>query len=95
MAKGILFNSSLIRTISLASMAISLPTPPIEIPISALFKTGASFIPSPTKIVTPLLLAIVSKALNLSWGNISYLISSIPSFLPIFRATVFLSPVNI
>ena len=41
--------SSFIKTISDASIAASLPTTPIAMPISALIKTGASLIPSPTK----------------------------------------------
>ena len=49
MANGIFDKSSFIITTSLASIAASDPIPPIEIPKSALFKTGASFIPSPTK----------------------------------------------
>ena len=43
MASVILLKSSFIKTTSDASIADSDPTPPIEIPISALFKTGASF----------------------------------------------------
>ena len=94
-ASVILVKSSLIKTISLASIALSVPTPPIEIPMSALFKTGASFMPSPTNIVISLYLLTRSKFSNLSVGNISYLISSISNLLPISRATSFLSPVNI
>ena len=40
---------SSIRTTFAASIAASLPSAPIAIPISARAKTGASFIPSPTK----------------------------------------------
>ena len=40
---------SSMSTTSAASIAASLPSPPIAIPISARFKTGASLIPSPTK----------------------------------------------
>ena len=39
---------SFINTTSAASIAASEPTPPMAIPISALAKTGASLIPSPT-----------------------------------------------
>ena len=92
-ANGILLKSSFIITISLASIATSDPAFPIDIPISALFNTGASLTPSPTNILKELL-SISSYILYLSVGNISYLISSIPSFLPIASATSFLSPVN-
>ena len=40
--------SSVIRTTSAASIAASEPSPPIAIPTSALARTGASLIPSPT-----------------------------------------------
>ncbi len=54
-AKSILDGSSVIITTSEASMAASAPNPPIAIPISANAKTGASLIPSPTKITFPFL----------------------------------------
>ena len=44
----ILDGSSVIITISASSIAASDPSPPIAIPISALVRTGASLIPSPT-----------------------------------------------
>ena len=47
-ASIIFFNSSVIITISDASIAEFDPIPPIDIPISALAKTGLSLIPSPT-----------------------------------------------
>ncbi|MPN09461.1 hypothetical protein SDC9_156751 [bioreactor metagenome] len=53
-AEAIFNGSSVIITTSAASIAASDPTPPIAIPISALAKTGASFIPSPTNINLPL-----------------------------------------
>ena len=49
----ILDGSSVIKTISAASIALSAPSPPIAIPISAKANTGASFIPSPTKASFP------------------------------------------
>ena len=49
----IFLRSSRIITISLASIAASEPICPIETPISAVFKTGASFTPSPTNNVLP------------------------------------------
>ena len=52
-ASFILFKSSVIITISDASMADEEPMLPIDIPISALFKTGVSFIPSPTNTNLP------------------------------------------
>ena len=47
-ASPIVTISSFINTISAASIAASLPTPPIAIPKSARARTGASLIPSPT-----------------------------------------------
>ena len=48
-AEAIRLGSSFIITTSAASIAASLPKPPMAIPTSARAKTGASFIPSPTK----------------------------------------------
>ena len=94
-ASGIFLKSSFITTISDASIAAAEPISPIEIPINALFKTGASLIPSPTKATSGLSFATFSYSVNLSCGNISAFISSISSFFPISNATSFLSPVNI
>ena len=66
-----LFKSSSIITTSLESIVISLPIPPIEIPISAFVKLGASLIPSPIKAVVnlPSFLMISSNLFVLSSGN--------------------------
>ena len=61
--------SSFISTTSAASMALSEPKPPMAIPTSALAKTGASFIPSPTNAthdLVSLLSIIFSRHLTLS-----------------------------
>ena len=47
-ALAILEGSSVIRTTSAASIALSEPIPPIAIPTSERISTGASLIPSPT-----------------------------------------------
>ena len=52
-AFDIFMGSSSIRTISAASIAASDPIAPIAMPISALERTGASFMPSPTKASAP------------------------------------------
>ena len=52
-ALAIFDGSSVIITTSAASIAASLPKPPIATPISAKAKTGASLIPSPTKTTFP------------------------------------------
>ena len=52
--------SSLTRHTSDASIEMSLPTPPIEIPMSACLKAGASFIPSP----------IIATFLSLDWNSL-------------------------
>ena len=89
---------SVIITTSDASIADSEPTPPIEIPTSALAKTGESFIPSPTNATfdfSSFLFIISSNALYLSCGNISDFIFCIPISFPVFSAICLLSPVNI
>ena len=60
--------SSIITT-SAFSIAASEPSPPIAIPISALAKEGASFIPSPTNIEAFEPFIISSKELTLSSGK--------------------------
>ena len=52
-AQSILSIESVITTISDASIAEPEPTPPIDIPTSALASTGESFIPSPTNATFP------------------------------------------
>lgn len=53
MAVLILEGSSVIMTISAASIAASEPMPPIAMPISERASTGASLMPSPTKTSLP------------------------------------------
>ena len=72
MASEIASTLSFINTTSAASIAASDPTPPIAIPISALARTGASLIPSPTNKTFPFadfLFSISSTLLTLSLGN--------------------------
>ena len=52
-ASTTLDGSSVINTTSAASIAASLPSPPIAIPMSEIAKTGASLIPSPIKAKFP------------------------------------------
>ncbi|KAH3682677.1 hypothetical protein WICPIJ_006340 [Wickerhamomyces pijperi] len=52
MAFKIVEKSSSVKTISEASLATSVPILPIEIPISANFKAGASLTPSPVMATT-------------------------------------------
>ena len=56
--------SSVIITTSDASIAESEPNPPIAIPTSARVKTGASLIPSPTKITLPCFASINSSSFS-------------------------------
>ena len=90
---------SVIITTSDASIADSEPTPPIEIPISEIARTGESLIPSPTKATLQSLLlfsfTIFSISLYLFSGNISAFMSVIPTIFPTSFATSSLSPVNI
>ena len=82
-----------------ASIADPEPTPPIDIPTSALASTGESFIPSPTNATLPFSSLYFSNSFSnseyFSFGSISYLTSFIPSSLPISRAVSLVSPVNI
>ncbi|KAK5633688.1 hypothetical protein RRF57_009401 [Xylaria bambusicola] len=60
---------SSINTISEASLATSVPQTPIEKPTSAVFKAGASFVPSPvTATVSPRALSFATK-MRLSSGD--------------------------
>ncbi len=90
--------SSVIITTSAASIAASDPSPPIATPMSALAKTGASLIPSPTKTSFPLGL-FSSKSLStrstLSLGRSSKCTSSTPSFAATSLAVASWSPVSI
>ena len=97
-ASIIFFNSSVIITISDASIAEFDPIPPIDIPISALAKTGLSLIPSPTYATffsVILLSNTFSNSLYLSCGSISDFTSSMFTSFAIRVATSFLSPVSI
>ena len=87
---------SLIKMMSLDSMATSLP-PPIAIPISALMRAGASLTPSPTIATKPLCrcLAFVSSTIFFfSSGFTSAMIFSMPTSFAIARALFSLSPVS-
>ena len=90
--------SSVIMTISAASIALSAPNPPIAIPMSASVKTGASFIPSPTNASFPFgdfVFSNSSTFCTLSVGNNSVYTLSIPTSFATLSPTSFLSPVNI
>ena len=82
-----------------ASIAEPEPTPPIDIPTSALASTGESFIPSPTNATFPFVPLYFSNSFSSSeyfWsGNISASNSLIPSSSAICFAAFLLSPVNI
>ena len=82
-----------IRTISAASIAISVPAP-IAIPTSARVSAGASFIPSPTIATLPRLFnfRIVSSFPS---GRTPAITSSTPTCFPIAFAVRSLSPVSI
>ncbi|MPN46601.1 hypothetical protein SDC9_194192 [bioreactor metagenome] len=89
--------SSVISTISAASIAASEPKAPIAIPISALARTGASLMPSPTKA------SFLSDGFSLSsassfstfWsGSSCVYTSSKPSFFAIASPIPALSPVS-
>ena len=58
----------IVETISEDSLATSVPIIPIEIPISAFFKAGASFIPSPVTATISLFCFKIFTILNLSSG---------------------------
>ena len=98
MAVAILAGSSSIRTTSAASMAASDPRPPMAIPISALERTGASFIPSPTKAsfsFSPFSEISFSTSATLSAGRSSLFTISMPSSSATESATFLASPVSI
>ena len=82
-----------IRTISAASMAMSVPAP-IAIPMSALVRAGASLIPSPTIATLPLSLSFLITA-SFPSGRTPAITSSTPACLPIALAVLSLSPVSI
>ena len=91
--------SSSISTISAASIAASDPSEPMAIPTSALMRTGASLIPSPTYPSLPspshLLPISFSNSEILSAGSSSYLTSSNPSSFATVSAAACLSPLSI
>ncbi len=109
-AVAILLGLSSMMTISAASIAASLPRAPIAIPMSALARTGASLMPSPTNArylrfpcAVPWLLPDCSDCffrssstiLTLSAGISSEWYSPMPSFSAIWLATSLRSPVSI
>ena len=94
----IFIGSSSIKTTSAASIAASDPIAPMAIPISALVRTGASLIPSPTNASFSLpdfAARSSSTFVTLSPGSNSLYISSIPRLPATSSATRFASPVNI
>ncbi|MNJ57131.1 hypothetical protein D3C77_527090 [compost metagenome] len=96
-AEASLEGSSVMITISAASMAASDPRPPMATPTSALAKTGVSLIPSPTNAIFSLLdfwRSIFSSSSTLCCGSSSDRTSSTPSFLPTASPTALISPVN-
>ena len=98
MAFPIFNGSSSIRTTSAASIAASEPRAPIAIPISALERTGASLIPSPTKAsfsFSDLFARSSSTLETLSAGRSSLWTSPIPRSAATDSATFFPSPVSI
>ncbi len=82
------------RTISLASIAESEPTLPIETAQSALVITGASFIPSPAYKSLPRALSF-SASVSFSSGRSEALYSSSPTAFATVSARSGLSPVSI
>jgi hypothetical protein len=68
MALRIVEKSSSVRIMSAASFATSVPSLPIEIPISAFFNAGASFTPSPVIATTSPLLCSAAMILSLCSG---------------------------
>ena len=82
-----------IRTISAASMAISVPAP-MAIPISALVRAGASLIPSPTMATLPF---SFRERMTLSFpsGRTPAITWSTPACAPMALAVRLLSPVSI
>ena len=89
--------SSIITT-SAASIAASCPRPPIAMPISALARTGASFIPSPANATFSPSLTPDNTSSNLSTlspGNNSLYTSVIPIASATCLAIPALSPVSI
>ena len=98
MASASLAGSSSMRTTSAASMAASEPRAPIATPISALERTGASLIPSPTNArfsFAPFSPRSLSTCATLSAGRSSLCISSRPSSVPTRCAVLAVSPVSI
>ena len=96
-AFAIFIGSSSMRTMSAASIAASDPMAPMAIPISALERTGASLIPSPTKASFPLSIFCSrssSTLATLSPGRSSAYTSSIPRSAATCSATFRESPVS-
>ena len=93
MASAIRSSRSTIRTTSAASDEAVAPRAPIATPTSAAASAGASFNPSPTKIVTPSSRS-ASTALTFSAGSRSERTRSTPSAAPTDSATSGWSPVT-
>ena len=82
-----------ISTTSAESIAMSEPAP-IAMPMSALVRAGASFIPSPTIITLPFCCNFAT-ALSFPSGRTPAITWSTPAFSPIVLAVRSLSPVSI
>ena len=80
------------RTISAASMAISVPAP-IAIPMFALVSAGASFIPSPTIMTFASSMSSLTT-FSLPSGSTPAITLSTPTWAPIAFAVLSLSPVS-
>ena len=93
MASAIRSRRSTIRTMSAASDDAVAPRAPIATPTSAAASAGASFRPSPTKIVTPSSRS-ASTAFTFSAGSRSDRTRSTPSAAPTDSATSGWSPVT-
>ena len=96
MPSTIFMGLSFINTMSAASMAASLPTAPMAMPMSASLMTGASLMPSPTKAMGDRACSLRSASTNLtlSIGSSSAWNSSMFTFLAISLATSLRSPVS-
>ena len=91
---GSSFTSSSTSAISAASIAISLPIPPIAMPTVALLSAGASLTPSPIIQTEPFNFSLLSIKFNLSSGIHSASCSAILSAFAMDVAAFTLSPVS-
>ena len=92
MASANFVGSSVISTTSDASIAASVPRPPMAMPTSARARQGASLIPSPINTSLP---AICSSCSSFSWGKSWAWYSSRFNSFATDAATASLSPVSI